>query len=346
MTVHTDSTAALSSPGNEASHTLEILAPARLHLGFMDPAGRAHRRFGSVGLAVDRPVTRIRMRPARLLSVTGVERARATRYIEQLTPLVGDPRSVAVHVAEAMPAHAGLGSGTQLALGLGVGLARWFRRELGADDVARALARGMRSGIGVGAFEQGGFLVDGGKGGADVVPPIVARCEVPARWRLLLVFDVGHQGLSGSAERQAFQQLEGRPAPGPDTLSALVLNGMLPALATGDCRGFGEAVTALQTIVGDHFAPVQGGRFASPAVGRALAWLHARGVHGIGQSSWGPTGFAICDGADQAEGLKRSLEAHAPGGAGLRYEIARPRNQPATIHVVGGDRGARDAWRH
>ena len=72
----------------------------------------------------------------------------------------------------------------------------------------------------------------------------------------------------------------------------------LPALVERDIEGFGDAIGELQRITGDYFSPAQGGRFSSRAVAEALAWLESQGIAGVGQSSWGPTGFAIMAGED------------------------------------------------
>ena len=68
----------------------------------------------------------------------------------------------------------------------------------------------------------------------------------------------------------------------------------LPALANCDIAAFGSAIKELQARLGDYFAPIQGGsRFSSPDVAAVLDLLESEGALGIGQSSWGPTGFAF-----------------------------------------------------
>ena len=128
---------------------------------------------------------------------------------------------------------------------------------------ARVLGRGHRSGIGIFLFQQGGFVVDGGRGG-ERAPPLLSRLAVPDDWRILLLQDHAHEGLSGPEEIAAFAAL----APLPDRLSSricrLVLMQALPALAEDDLETFGAAVTEVQAIAGDHFAPAQGARFTSP----------------------------------------------------------------------------------
>jgi beta-ribofuranosylaminobenzene 5'-phosphate synthase len=49
-----------------------VTAAARLHLGFLDMNGGLGRRFGSLGLAIDRPSTRLTLRRASVPSAEGM----------------------------------------------------------------------------------------------------------------------------------------------------------------------------------------------------------------------------------------------------------------------------------
>jgi beta-ribofuranosylaminobenzene 5'-phosphate synthase len=67
---------------------------------------------------------------------------------------------------------------------------------------------------------------------------------------------------------------------------------------------FGAAIKDIQARLGDYYAPVQGGsRYTSPDVARALDLLDHAGAFGIGQSSWGPTGFAFAASREEANRL-------------------------------------------
>ncbi len=44
--------------------SVTVAAAARLHLGFLDMNGGLGRRFGGLGLAIDRPATRLTIRRA------------------------------------------------------------------------------------------------------------------------------------------------------------------------------------------------------------------------------------------------------------------------------------------
>ena len=309
---------------------VSVTAPARLHVGFLDLHGGLGRRFGSIGLTLHDVGTRLRIEPAAEIAASGVDAERALAAVRRLTEAWRTP-PVRIDVADAIPAHVGLGSGTQLRLAVGVALARLFGVRAGTAEVARLLDRGARSGIGLAAFEQGGLLVDGGRSEADVVPPIVARLPFPQRWRILLLLDEAGHGLHGAAEIQAFAHLP----PFPENLAAhlcrLTLMRLLPAVALADPIDAGRALGEIQRVIGDHFAPVQGGRFASPAVAGALAWLASEGIEGVGQSSWGPTGFALVEDHEAARRLEAGLRQRCAGARDLRIVIAKGRNHGAEI---------------
>jgi beta-RFAP synthase len=309
---------------------VRVTAPARLHLGFLDLAGDLGRRFGSLGLALEEIGAEVALARSGAPSAAGPDAARAQDYLRAMAARFDLTARVALRVEAAVPAHVGLGSGTALALAVGAGLARLEGVAIAPADIARALGRGRRSGIGVAAFAQGGVVLDGGaRADGTGTPPVLARHEFPEAWRVILVEDPQALGKHGRDEIAAFARLPPFPPARAAALCRLVLMQALPALAERDIRGFGAAVTAVQEAVGDHFAPAQGGRFASPAVAEALAWLAAAGAAGIGQSSWGPTGFALVGDAATAEGLCAAAGSRA--GARLRFRVTRGRNRGAAI---------------
>jgi predicted sugar kinase len=108
---------------------------------------------------------------------------------------------------------------------------------------------------------------------------------------------------------------------------------MLPALAEADIVGFGNAVAEVQRSVGAHFASVQGGVYSSSAIARVMHWLSQRGAVSAGQSSWGPTGFALFE---SEAGACRALE-DARGrwaeATELEFHLCRARNTPAEIEI-------------
>ncbi len=316
---------------------IRVTAPARLHLGFLDLEGGLGRRFGSLGLAIEGFATEVEVAVADADRVEGAaELDRVRGILARLKAALPLPPA-RVTVARTIPAHVGLGSGTQLGLAVGVGLARLAGLDLDARAVAALLARGARSGIGVGAFTDGGFLLDGGSAGDGAPPPVTARLAFPEAWRVLLVLDREGAGLHGAREREAFRALPPFPAELAGHLCRLVVMRLLPGLAAADLGAVASAVGEVQRRVGDHFAPAQGGaRFTSPAVGEVLGWLEAQGVAGVGQSSWGPTGFALLPDTATAERL-RAAAARRSAGRLPRLDLAvvAARNRGADLGLRG-----------
>ncbi len=284
--------------------SVAVTAAARIHLGFLDMNGGLGRRFGSLGLAIDRPRTRLSLRRAARPSAEGPQAERALHHLADLARQFGLTRNYDLSVHEAIPPHAGLGSGTQLALALAAALRQLEGLPRDVSNDARLLRRGVRSGIGIGLFEQGGLIVDGGRGPLTSAPPIVARMEFPPDWRAILVLDPQKEGVHGTAEQTAFAALAECSALSAAEICRLVLIKALPALKEADIASFGEAIARIQEIAGDYFAPAQGGaRYTSAAVGLVMEELRSHGAHGIGQSSWGPTGFAFASSAREAQRL-------------------------------------------
>jgi beta-RFAP synthase len=310
--------------------SVTVRAPARLHLGFLDMNGGLGRRFGSLGLAIDAYETRITARRAAEMSVHGWEADRAQRVLAQLSSVNGSS-ICAISVESAIPAHTGLGSGTQLALAIAAALRHLSGRSGDLSQYASLTGRGARSGAGIGLFATGGFVVDGGHGPATRVPPVIARAAFPEAWRIILVSDRSQQGVSGADEVEAFAALPQFPGSSAGEICRRVLMQVLPALDETDFESFGAGISAIQAIVGDYFAPVQGGsQFRDRAVEALLHRLAADGARGIGQTSWGPTGFAFAPSAEIAEKLVMEASLKAAEGR-LDIRVCKALNRGAMI---------------
>lgn len=315
--------------------SVTVSANARLHLGFFDLNGELGRKFGSLGVALSEPVTRLTASKAHTLQVIGAESHRAEKVLRQLIHARQLPASygASIVIHQAISAHAGLGSGTQLALAVGMAFSALYDLNLTPVEIASITSRGARSGIGIGTFLQGGVIVDGGRGSQTQIPPVIARADFPTNWRIILIYDASHQGLCGEHEHHAFLQLQPAQAQVSEQLCRQVLMQALPALAEEDLPSFGRAICALQTATGDYFAPAQGGRFASLKVAQVLQFLENQGVHCVGQSSWGPTGFAIVANEAQAHEVKEKLIAHFCAEKALTFQCVRGENRGAILDV-------------
>lgn len=311
--------------------SVTVTAPARLHMGFIDLSGALGRNFGSIGVAINEIYTQVRIQASDQLLVTGVSSDRAKSCVQKLCKVLQVPDRLQIEIVSAIPEHIGLGSGTQMALAIGAAINAFYGLGLPIREIARLSDRGMRSGIGIGVFEQGGLVVDGGRGHRTVTPPLLSRMAVPQDWRFLLVFDKRGQGLHGEQELSAFKQLPPFPRQQAERLCYLLLMQGLPALAEADITDFGAVITQLQTAVGEHFAPVQGGIFTSVEVAAAMHWLEQQGAVAIGQTSWGPTGFCAIDSPERAQQLLASVNEVFSDSPNLSVQIVSPCNRGASI---------------
>ncbi len=316
---------------------VEIISSARLHMGFFDLHGGLGRKFGSIGLSLAAPRLKLSAEPAARLEVEvsshvpETVRARTLSIAEQLvTKLRLSPAKF--YIDEYIPEHAGLGSGTQMAIAVGKALCHLNQIAMTTPEIADLTGRGKRSGVGIAAFDLGGLLIDGGRG-QHGLPPLLARYNFPEEWAILLMFDHAKPGVHGVQEKLAFNALPPFSASLAAELCRYVLMQAMPAILERDLTAFGQAIQHLQQHVGDYFAPVQGGRYASRVVGDMLEYLRSAGVSCLGQSSWGPTGFAIFETQEAAELQRLELERRF-FNPDLSWKICRARNTGAHLALV------------
>jgi beta-RFAP synthase len=126
-------------------------------------------------------------------------------------------------------------------------------------------------------------------------------------------------GISGAAEVDALACLPLVEDRDVEQVAHLVLMGLLPAAAEGDIHVFGSALTAIQTITGRWFAPIQGGTFASSVSADLVHRMSGWGAAGVGQSSWGPTVYGLVEGESAACQLANRVQS-AMGAGGSVFE--------------------------
>lgn len=311
--------------------TVTVTTGTRLHWGLLGTPGvgerwpsldgdasLAMRRFGGAGMMIDSPTIAVRASRASAVSATGPSAERAASAARRVAESLGSDASLRVEVLACPEEHRGLGVGTQLALAAGQAAALALGHDpLTPADLATRVGRGLRSGIGAYGFGVGGVLVDAGKTGDVGLAPLACRVSFPDAWSVLLVDPGDGPGLSGDGERAAFAQLTSAPAQ-TEALCRLVLLGLVPALIEGDLATFGEALYDFNRRAGLLFKASQGGIYRSGAAEAIVAHLRRAGVAGVGQSSWGPTLFAIAE--------PERLSAVAGTLTGVTTRLVRGRN--------------------
>lgn len=316
-----------------------VKTPARLHMGLIDLNGNLGRIFGGLGVGINYPNVIIEAQPAEALCVTGENTEQVQALAQRFFDAYSIKAKAQLHVKQTIPEHVGLGSGTQLALAVAAALAKLFNVKASTTELALAMGRAKRSGIGTTVFERGGFVVDGGKTiknsavTSECFPPPIFHSAFPEDWTFVVAIPNAKKGLSKDAEIAAFKQLPPMAPEKVGEICRLAMLKLLPALVEQDIESFGEALTRIQIIVGTHFAPAQGGTYSSEIATGGIRLLQKLGVHGVGQSSWGPTFYGLCQNEKEAEEIRAKISAFLKNGADGEVFIAKANNKGATIRV-------------
>jgi beta-ribofuranosylaminobenzene 5'-phosphate synthase len=289
---------------------------ARLHFGVLDLRGALGRRFGGLGAAVPAPSLLLEATPDERLSAHGPDGERALAFAERFLTFHGQRTGARLTVHRSIPAHSGLGSGTQLGLAVGRALAELHGLPIEPGALARAVGRGRQSAIGTWTFALGGFIVEGGRrAGAEDIAPLLARFAIPGRWRCVVAVPAGPPGLSGDAEAAAFERLPPPSEGDVERVAHLVLMQLLPALVEDDLGSFGAALTEVQRITGGWFASQQGGVFAPGPSATLVRRMAEWGAAGVGQSSWGPAVYGLVGSEIEGQALAaRAADLVGSGG--------------------------------
>ena len=189
---------------------------------------------------------------------------------------------------------------------------RWQSRcgvtILPAAELAVRVGRGERSAIGVHGFDRGGLIVEAGKRPGQGVSPLIEHVTLPREWRVVLFTPPVADRWHGDRERRAFATAAGGE---PDALLHLAHRDH-SGRGAGRSGGIRRRATRVQP---------PGRRTVRRSAGRHLCIggnrsgdrrSAALGVRGVGQSSWGPTVFAVVGDPDAAAALVRRFRGRVP----------------------------------
>jgi beta-ribofuranosylaminobenzene 5'-phosphate synthase len=203
-------------------------------------------------------------------------------------------------------------------------------------DVAAAMGRGRRSGVGTAAFQAGGFVIDAGhkKGqtGRDATPTVVWRRDFPADWRFIVAVPDADKGLSGRSEEGVFGALAPSVRISEEVCRITQLR-LMPALVEHDIEEFGRALTAVDRMTGAYFSDVQGGVYSGGETNAAIDALLRAGAHGAGQTSWGPAVYGLVHERDVGKVEMAVRESLIENGGGAQVFVSHGRNTEARVEV-------------
>jgi beta-ribofuranosylaminobenzene 5'-phosphate synthase len=321
---------------------VKVTTSARLHLGFMDLNGDLGRLYGSIGVTVKAPITQLTIEDHKELVIGEMDdqlKKRISFFLKAFSEhFKTAPRGI-INLVKHIPEHKGLGSGSQLGLALATALTRICNISENNHALARIAGRGLRSGIGITAFEKGGFIIDGGKTivsgkkQCEAPPKAIMRYAFPSSWHFVLVIPEKKVGLSGEQEKEAM----GYVSPSrriSEEICRLTMMQLLPALIDEDLEKFGDAVSEIDIRTGTFFKPVQGGIYSEKSSYGIIRHMIESGAAGAGQSSWGPAVYGLAHENEAhllADKMRDFLERKNITGDVI---ITQARNRGAKIAII------------
>lgn len=301
---------------NNTGVQMIIETPSRLHITLIDLNGSIGRVDGGVGLTIEEPKLILEAKPQN----EGIQiffkeyqslneelmddyRVKIENTVKKITDFLKIDSGFKFEVKKAYPAHSGLGSGTQLSLAAAKLVLNLNGHDMDASKIAKIVGRGGTSGIGVIAFDQGGFIIDGGhkinekpgflpSSASKALPaPLITRYDFPEDWDIILAIPNVPAGASGQKEVNIFQEYCPIPLTEVQKLSHILLMKMMPSVVEKDLDSFGSAVNEIQDM---GFKKIEV-EFQDKIINELMENMRDACAAGVGMSSFGPTIYAVSD---------------------------------------------------
>ncbi len=317
---------------------IKITTPCRLHMTLIDMNGEIGRVDGGAGLTLSSPNIKITAAEADEIQIEGLQ-GFADRMRKAAEALLPEGTGVRINVEELIPAHVGFGSGTQAALAAAAAVNELYGLEKSVRELAFAVKRGGTSGIGVTAFEKGGFIVDGGhrfkdKGAfmpsaASRVPPgpVLFREDFPD-WDVVIAVP-NEKGMHDQEEINVFQEFCPLPIEEVREVAHMVLMKMMPAVIEGDIESFGSAVNHVQKVGFNKRESL-----IWPDFVKDIASFMCSRSYGAGVSSFGPVVYAFVDNREEGRQLQAEVQKMLDDSVGGITMMTRAKNSGAEISKV------------
>jgi beta-ribofuranosylaminobenzene 5'-phosphate synthase len=329
---------------------LIIQTPSRLHLTLIDLNGTQGRLDGGVGITIKDPRLSLRIEPTdqgigvHFKDSNKLDNKLKEDYTQKIyNSAINAMKHFQIDsgfdffVEDTYPAHSGLGSGTQISLATAKLIAAYNGIDIESSQLGKIVGRGGTSGIGVGAFQEGGFIVDGGHSNDEKPgflpssaskaspPPILARYNFPEDWDIIIAIPQIEDRVSGSKEVNIFQEFCPIPLRDVERLSHVILMKLMPSVLEKDIVSFGNAINQIQSI---GFKKVEMD-LQDKLISDILGNMRDSGAAGAGMSSFGPTVYAVTD--NNSKDILKSVKEIMPDSEGVSF-ITKAQNTGAILH--------------
>lgn len=326
--------------------SVQIETPSRLHFALIDLNGKLGRIDGGIGVALEYPKIVLEAKLASKLEIFPNYRI-VRNSVKKFSEKLNIRRGADIRIIKFIPQHVGLGSGTQYSLAATLALAKLHNIEITVREMAEIINRGGTSGIGVAAFEGGGFILDCGhsfglgKQKRTFLPsrfsnappaPVLLRYKLPEDWFFVIAMINVKKRIHGIRENKIFRKYCPIPDEEVERLSRLILMKFLPSIVEKDIAMFGSALTEIQGI---GFKRIEVD-LQDPLVKQTMNFMVRNGSYGSGMSSFGPTVYGVAFGKNHAEELVRLTEDFLETRGGGTVHYSRCRNEGATVKINSG----------
>lgn len=278
----------------------------RLHFGLLDLAGVSPRAFGGCGVGVaGRPVT-VTSEPSTDVQIETAEpleprRRQALQEMAESMVRVSRHAGCLLHVADPIPAHVSLGSGTALLISAAQAMNAALELNLTHAQIVALARRSGTSAVGTASQLLGGLCVDVGRplAASEQMGPsssaqrgkgslILGSWPVPDDWAVTILFPSLGPTVDPSEESAFFTRFT--PVSPADVAAQFMAlyHGIIPSFLTGDIEALARHLREYQSR-GFKLKEVQA---QPPLVQNALLTMWDAGI-ACGLSSLGPTVFVL-----------------------------------------------------
>lgn len=316
------------------ANRISVIAPSRIHFGLFGGKNRTGISYGGIGAMVSEPGLHLVLSESEEYEYVGKQSKRIQTFAETWMQFAerqsGKP--FRIELVASPESHVGLGTGTQLGLSIAAALFQFYFDEVpSVERLSQSVQRGQRSAVGTYGFMHGGFIVDRGKSDGDKLAKIDMHLPIPTDWRFVLIKADANAGKSGLEEESVFQDTSSDKNQLRAELIELVNTTIVPSLLKEDFNLFSNSVYQFGRTSGQYFAAVQGGPFNGPRITEMVRLIREFGTAGAGQTSWGPTVYAILESQADANQLVEHLSQHLLPNETI--QIAKPADDGAKVAI-------------
>ncbi len=308
-----------------------ITSPSRLHFSLIDLNGELGRVDGGIGVALNEPSLKIEVATVDKEVEEKENPKEVVPVLERIRSRIepGLSANYRVEILNKLPSHVGLGSRTQLSLSVAKAISVLENRNYGVVELAKLVGRGGTSGIGTAAFDNGGFILDGGhvfRKGEDESkvengmeneeiktsflpssaskvspPPVLFQHALPEDWFFVVAIPRVKRGAYGAEEIGIFKRHCPIEREEVEKICRIVLMRILPSVLEKDIATFAKCLTMLQGV---GFKKIEIA-LQHDIIKELFSFFEVHAL-GYGMSSFGPATYAIVEGEKRAKELADS----------------------------------------